>query len=1040
MKPLLDYQNRTDPSKRYARHLFRAGKGIQAAEHNEVQDTLHLRLKSLGDTLYSDGDRTAGCEIAVDSSTGLITAGAGKVYIDAEIHDIAAAQFPVPAAGTFVAGIWRTERIVTEIEDGTLREPAANVPNTGLPGAARLQISTFWGLSNETHEGGQFYGLYSITNREVAKEKQPEPVIAQVSDALARYDLDSNGSYVVNGFMVRVLAGAPPNKQVFSISEGRAHVMGYEAVRGFDQRLTVDETASVREVEDEQHAFAPDGQGKMRIDVRHTPIEFISMVKLTRQRTVSITHGGFSGVRDPLPDESVVSIVSVAQGGTTYTQGTDYTLQNDGVNWSPAGAEPAPGSVYTVTYQYRLIAQPENPDIHGFSVSNSVAGQLVQVRYSYRLSRIDILVIDKNGDARQVLGVPHSNSPTPPSAPLETLKIATVIQNWEGLPEVVNDSVRVTSMREIELMRKSILDLYDLAGRARMTTEAMLNAPTAARGLFVDSFANDNMRDQGIEQGAAIVAGELMLPLDAAVTQTAGNIANTLDYTVEVIMEQPARTGSMKVNPYNAQDPLPARVTLDPAIDRWNITQTQWTSDVTRAITRVSGGRFATYTTTESVAENLGTSSAADINLRVRDVGIHAEGFGVNESCAVTFDGVLVKTVTANASGIIDTTFTIPSGLPAGTKRVVVTGAGGSRGEAVYVGTGTVTTTTQRNVVTVTTHVDPLAQTFTLDTARHVSGADIFVTKKGASEIRVQIRDVQLGFPGRSVLAEGRLAVSAIQQGAYNRVTFEHPALLLAGEDYALVVLTDTSDHEVAIAELGKWDNASGSWLTRQAYQLGVLLSSSNARTWTSHQTMDLCFRLLGAKFVSAVKTVTLGTVALNDVTDLLPLAEIEYASAASGATFVLKQGGAEAARIQPGRTISMTAKLNGTYTLSVELTGETNLSPVLYSGVQLVQGKLRDTADYVSRAFPCGADRRVLVTLETLRPGSSNVQVYVQTGPSAWTEAELENSTDVGDGWKERTFTASCGIQETRVKIILTGSPSGRPRARSLRAVIIDD
>jgi hypothetical protein len=1045
MNNLLDYQNRTDPSKRYAKHLFRSAKGIQAAEHNEVQDTAHLRLKSVADTMHSDGDRVEGCEIAVNAATGLITAGAGKVYINAEVHSVAAANFPVPANGTFAAGIWYTERIVTEIEDGTLRDPAVGTANYQQPGAARLQIATFWGLSNESRPDGQFYGLYSIVNREVAREKQPEPIISQVSEALARYDRDSNGSFVIEGFTVRVLAGAPANKQVFSISEGGAHVMGYEAFRSYAQRLVVDENASIREVEDEQHIFSPNGSGKMRIDVRHVPIEMISMIKLTRQRTVTITHGAFSGAMDPLPDESVVIIVSVAQSGKTYVQGTDYTLQNDGINWAPLGDEPSPGSTYTVTYQYRLIVQPESPDTHGFTVSNSVTGQLVQVRYSYRLPRVDILVIDKNGDAQLVMGVPHSNSPTPPSAPPETLRIATIIQRWEGLPEVVNDSVRVTSMREIELMRKSIIDLYDLTAQNKMASNAIINAPASVRGLFVDPLTNDNMRDQGIAQGAAIVAGELMLPLDAAVAQIVGNIINTLNYTVETIFDQPARTGSMKVNPYNAQDPLPARVTLDPAIDRWNIEETQWTSDITRAITQVSGGYFVTYTTTGQVVETLGASSAADVNLRVRSVGIHVEGFGANEGYTVTFDGVTVKTGTANSNGVIDATFTIPSGLPAGTKQVVVTGSGGSRGDTVYIGTGTVTTTAQRNIVTVTTHVDPLAQTFMLNATRHVSGAEIFVTKKGTSEIRAQIRDVQFGLPGRSVFAEGRIAASAIKEGMYNRVTFEQPALLLAGTDYALVVLTDMSNHEVAVAELGKWDIASGSWLTRQAYQLGVLLSSSNAHTWADHQTMDLCFRLLGAKFVSSVKTVTLGTVTLSDVTDLLPLAEIEYASAASEATFVLKQGSTEVARIQPGRTISMTAKLSGTYTLLVELTGETNLSPVLYSGVQLVQGKLRHTADYVSRAFICGANKRILVTMETMRPGSSTVQVYVQTGANAansnaWTEATQTGVTEMGDGWRERVFTCDCSLSETRIKIILTGSPSGRPRARSLRAVVLDD
>lgn len=543
MNPLLDYQNRTDPSKRYARHLFRAGRGIQAAEHNEVQDTAYLRLKSLADTLYSDGDRVEGCEISVNASTGVVTAGAGKVYINAEVHPVEAANLFVPATGGYVVGIWYTERIVTEIEDGSLREPAVNVPNAGLPGAARLQIATFWGMSNEVYPDGQFYGMYAITDREVAREKQPEPVIAQVSDALARYDRDSNGSYVVEGFTVRALTGAPANKQAFSISEGRAHVLGYEVVRSYAQRLVVDENASIREVEDEQHVFAPDAQGKMRINVRHTPIEFVSMVKLTRQRTVTITHGSFSGVRDPLPDESVVSIVSVVQDTTTYVQGTDYILQNDGVDWSKPGSEPTAGSTYTVTYQYRKIVEPENSDVHGFSVSNSVSGQLVQVRYSYRLTRIDILALYRDGDVCQILGVPHHSSPVAPSAPSDALKLATVIQRWEGLPEVIDDAIRVTSMRDLESMKRSILDIYDLTARNRMMTEAMLSAPTSARGLFVDSFANDNMRDAGIEQSAAVVFGELMLPLDAEIMQAVSEITSTLDFVNDVILSQTARTG-----------------------------------------------------------------------------------------------------------------------------------------------------------------------------------------------------------------------------------------------------------------------------------------------------------------------------------------------------------------------------------------------------------------------------------------------------------------------------------------------------------------
>jgi len=50
---------------------------------------------------------------------------------------------------------------------------------------------------------------------------------------------------------------------------------------------------------------------------------------------------------------TVVSIVSVVQGTTTYTVTTDYVLGTNTVDWSPAGAEPAVGSLYTVTYTYK---------------------------------------------------------------------------------------------------------------------------------------------------------------------------------------------------------------------------------------------------------------------------------------------------------------------------------------------------------------------------------------------------------------------------------------------------------------------------------------------------------------------------------------------------------------------------------------------------------------------------------------------------------------------------------------------------------------
>jgi hypothetical protein len=385
-----------------------------------------------------------------------------------------------------------------------------------------------------------------------------------------------------------------------------------------------------------------------------------------------------------LPDESVVQLVSVTQGETTYVQGTDFRLLNDRVDWSLPGGEPAPGSTYTVIYHYRLIVQPESPDTKGFTVSNAVEGQLVTVMYSYRLPRVDIITMNREGAVSMVCGVPHRHTPVPPSEPNDTLKLATVTQTWEGLPAVVNDAVRVTSMRDLENIRRSIIDVYDLTARNSMKTDAIIGAPSSARGLFVDPFTNDNMRDHGIAQSAAIVNGELMLPLDAEVMQFVNDAANTLDYTHEVVLEQTARTGQMRINPYQAQDPIPAKVTLNPSVDRWQELNTEWASGITKQIVQYAAnyhyaqgsGIGPSLTSTSAVNELLDVQTDDDTTIRPLEVELAADGFGADEAFTVTFDGIQVQSGIADEIGRVVTSFYHPRGYTVGYEARGDTGRG----------------------------------------------------------------------------------------------------------------------------------------------------------------------------------------------------------------------------------------------------------------------------------------------------------------------------------------------------------------------------
>lgn len=102
-------------------------------------------------------------------------------------------------------------------------------------------------------------------------------------------------------------------------------------------------------------------------------------MRITKEVTVTLTHGGYTGAQDPLPDTSVISLLEVKQGGTTYVAGTDYKLTAGKVDWSLTGAEPAPGSTYTAKYQFIATVLPASEDDTGFTVEGAVVRSLVLV-------------------------------------------------------------------------------------------------------------------------------------------------------------------------------------------------------------------------------------------------------------------------------------------------------------------------------------------------------------------------------------------------------------------------------------------------------------------------------------------------------------------------------------------------------------------------------------------------------------------------------------------------------------------------------------
>lgn len=396
--------------------------------------------------------------------------------------------------------------------------------------------------------------------------------------------------------------------------------------------------------------------------------------------------------------------------------------------------------------------------------------------------------------------------------------------------------------------------------------------------------------------------------------------------------------------------------------------------------------------------------------------------------------------VQADSEGIVRGSFTVPSGVPSGTKSVSFLGSGGSFGEANYTGSGRIQVATMRRVRTFTSwrqRWDPLAQTFTLPQSRHIAGVDLWFTTKGEKIIRVQIRETATGLPNQEVIAEATLNSSDILlNGQSTRFEFA-PVFLNADQEYAIVVLTDDADYEISVAELGKYDATQG-WVTSQPYQVGVLLSSSNASTWTPHQSMDMTFRLLAAKFDDTPLLLPLGEMDVTEMSNWLPLATVERPGSETDLRFEFTPQGENQPvyTCQEGEPISLPANITGKLNVQARLTGTSNLSPVLYPGVQAASGTLTQSADYITREIPCGNDAKVTTVFEAFIPGQAKVDVFAELNDE-WQQMTIDSGSAVGDNWQSLKFiTSEISSDNIRIKLVLSGSAKDRPRVRDLRVM----
>lgn len=187
--------------------------------------------------------------------------------------------------------------------------------------------------------------------------------------------------------------------------------------------------------------------------------------------------------------------------------------------------------------------------------------------------------------------------------------------------------------------------------------------------------------------------------------------------------------------------------------------------------------------------------------------------------------------------------------------------------------TTTIDRTVQPPTVKLTQVYDPLAQSFYVfeDTGVFLTSVDVFFETKDENEIPVtlQIRPLLSGVPSNVVVpfSEVTLDPDDIKLSTNGTVAtnFKFPSpVLLAGPqqqtvrqapiasqttaEYAIVLISNSSNYKVFVTELGQNDIISGVRVSRQP-TLGSMFKSQNGSVWSPAQLEDLKYRIYRADF-----------------------------------------------------------------------------------------------------------------------------------------------------------------------------------------------
>lgn len=302
---------------------------------------------------------------------------------------------------------------------------------------------------------------------------------------------------------------------------------------------------------------------------------------------------------------------------------------------------------------------------------------------------------------------------------------------------------------------------------------------------------------------------------------------------------------------------------------------------------------------------------------------------------------------------------------------------------------------------------DPLAQSFFINDPDgiYVTSVDLyFKTKDAQVPVQLQIRPVENGIPtstvvpGSSIFKAPSAVSTSANASAATTFTFEEPVYLSAFTEYAIVVLAESTDYNLYIAETEEFILGSTSKRVTKQPTMGSLFKSQNGSTWTPDQTADMTFRIRRAQFNS-----TSGTAILENVDIPTVLLDPNPILVDSGSSTLLITHVGHGFSVGDEVTLSGATAFGGISAGSIN--GTRSITAVDWTGYTVLADSASTSAD-IGGGTDIQATQNILFdvfvpSIETIVPTSTNLGFAGKftTGTSfAGTETPYQKATTFSD------------------------------------------